>query len=387
MFWLYAHGGSKNHGCEALVRSTVKILASRKCTVFSGHPEEDITYQLQDICCVKREGFQRGTLAWFLISVLAKLKLVNRGKKVYHYLFKPEKTPKVALSIGGDNYCYDGFLSELSYVNRRLNKKGIKTVLWGCSIEPELLKNPDAIKDMKQYSLITARESITYQALLNAGIHKNTKLYPDPAFLLNRVNLPLPDGFSAENTVGINVSPLILDYETNHGITIKNYVNLIQNIIDHTDMQVALIPHVIWESNDDRVPLQTLYNKFKDTGRVVMVPDGNCMQLKGYISRCRMFVCARTHASIAAYSTCVPTLVVGYSVKAKGIAKDIFGTYDHYVIPVQSLKRDDDLVTAFQWLMKHENEIRSHLQKFMPSYCAKAWEAGKEIQKLIGENH
>ena len=39
-----------------------------------------------------------------------------------------------------------------------------------------------------------------------------------------------------------------------------------------------------------------------------------------------------------AYSSCVPTLVVGYSVKARGIARDIFGTEDRYVLPVQSLQ-------------------------------------------------
>ena len=81
----------------------------------------------------------------------------------------------------------------------------------------------------------------------------------------------------------------------------------------------------------------------------------------------------------------MPTLVAGYSVKAKGIAKDIFGDYEHYVVPVQSLQKGGDLVTAFQWLMRREDDIRKHLQEFMPSYCAKAWETGKEIQKLIGE--
>ena len=91
-------------------------------------------------------------------------------------------------------------------------------------------------------------------------------------------------------------------------------------------MQVALIPHVVWSHNDDRKPLSQLYEMFKDTGRVVMIEDHNAEELKGYIARCRLMVVARTHASIAAYSTQVPTLVVGYSVKARGIAKDIFGS-------------------------------------------------------------
>ena len=69
------------------------------------------------------------------------------------------------------------------------------------------------------------------------------------------------------------------------------------------------------------------------------------MELKGYIARCRFFVGARTHATIAAYSSCVPTLVLGYSVKSRGIARDLFGNEENYVLPVQSLQEPDELTS------------------------------------------
>ena len=102
-----------------------------------------------------------------------------------------------------------------------------------------------------------------------------------------------------------------------------------------------------------------------------MIEDHNCEELKGYISRCRFMVTARTHASIAAYSTCVPTLVVGYSVKARGIAKDLFGTDKNYVIPVQSLKEEKNLLEAFKWLQNNEASVRNHLNAFIPEYTAR----------------
>lgn len=37
---LYPHGGSGNHGCEAIVRSTCKITQA-DITLFSASPEED----------------------------------------------------------------------------------------------------------------------------------------------------------------------------------------------------------------------------------------------------------------------------------------------------------------------------------------------------------
>ena len=105
----------------------------------------------------------------------------------------------------------------------------------------------------------------------------------------------------------------------------ENYRRLIDHILKDTDNSVALIPHVMWKNNDDRLALKELYQGYEKNERVVLFPDMSCRKLKYVISKCRAFIGARTHATIAAYSSCVPTLVVGYSVKARGIARDLFG--------------------------------------------------------------
>ena len=107
------------------------------------------------------------------------------------------------------------------------------------------------------------------------------------------------------------------------------------------------------------------------------------MELKGYIARCRMFIGARTHATIAAYSTCVPTLAVGYSIKARGIAKDIFGKEDGFVVSVQNLKSENDLTDAFRWLQVREGEIKLHLKNTIPEYSKKSFLAGDALRKLV----
>ena len=73
-------------------------------------------------------------------------------------------------------------------------------------------------------------------------------------------------------------------------------------------------------------------------------------------------------------STLVPTLVLGYSVKSRGIAIDLFGTDEHYVLPVQQLCTTNAMTDAFQWLMEHEQEIKSHLAAEMPQYTQRARE-------------
>lgn len=71
-----------------------------------------------------------------------------------------------------------------------------------------------------------------------------------------------------------------------------------------------------------------------------------------------IFIGALIHATIVAYSSSVPTIVVGYSVKAKGIAKDLFGTYENYVLSEKDLKQEDEITEAFKWLMDSEIEVR-----------------------------
>ena len=387
-FFLYGHNGSGNHGCEAIVRSTCKILREGfgdiDITLASGNTSEDKKYELDKVINLVNEKNTVSKLSLPYINAYLNLKLKKNGleseKLAYRKTFYNADKDTIAFSIGGDNYCYPGY-ERFTMLHNMLREKGVKTVLWGCSVEPS--KIDEYMKqDLLNYDLIIARETLTYEALKNIGA--NVKLYPDPAFQLDKIEKKLPKNFKENNTVGINISPMVMNKESVLGITIENYTALIKYILENTDMNVALIPHVIWEdNNDDRKPSKFLYDKFKDTNRVVLIEDDNCEVLKGYISRCRFFIGARTHSTIAAYSTCVPTLVVGYSIKAKGIAKDIFGTYENYVIPVQNLENKGDLLKSFKWMIDREDSIKDHMDKFIPSYKKKSLDAAKELLKII----
>lgn len=384
---LYSHGGSKNHGCEAIVRGTYKILKNdSEITLLSNAKDEDLEYGINKIVNVKSGKGNINKKSLDFIKSYLLLKFKNDTSKMDALQFKiglnEINNESIAISIGGDNYCYSDVYTQIE-LHKMYRTKAYKTVLWGCSVEPKLLEDEKIANDLSSYSKILARESISYEALKK--INNNTKLIPDPAFQLEKIELPLPHGFDEKNTIGINLSPLIMNCEENKDITMINYEALIKHIIETTNMQIALIPHVIWDHNDDRIPLKKIYEKFKYSNRVILLDDYNCMELKGFISRCRMFIGARTHATIAAYSTCVPTLVIGYSVKAKGIAKDIFGTYENYVIPVQTLKNNNDLTNAFDWMRDNEDNIRNHLNNIMPLYKEKALDGKKEIERLLGD--
>ena len=385
------HSGSGNHGCEAIVRSLTGLINSQdpsiKPDVMTNDRAEDLRYVPEDIChFVEEKHMDRNVLNHTLYYVY---RMITGDKESFlRYRFKDmyKNPPKVGVSIGGDTYCYDYMVEEIMLTNSMLHKLGTKTILLGCSVEPELVKRSDVAADMKLYDKILARESITYNALLDAGVSKERlELAPDPAFTLDTQYLPLPDGWKEGKMIGLNLSPLIGMYAEDKDIALKCYEGLIQHIIDTTDNNIALIPHVVWDRSNDFIPLTSLYEKFKDTGRVILLQDHNATQLKGFIARCRLFIGARTHATIAAYSSCVPTLVIGYSVKARGIARDLFGTEDKYVLPVQDLKTTKQLIEGYEWLNDHADDITQKLKKSVPEYIIKARRNGSAVMDLLNQ--
>lgn len=382
---LYPHAGSRNHGCEALVRGTCKVLKTKKedTYLFSIGVEQDQNAGLDEVCNLKNQNQEIQRMSVGYLKAVVQNKILKDQEAYdrlsFKELFDLADKNTIALSIGGDNYCYADN-KRYTMLHDLFLERGAKTVLWGCSVEPELIKRPEIVNDLKRYSLITARETISYNAL--RSVNPNTVLVADPAFVLDKKEIPIPKVMESQEFVGINLSPMIVDNESNNGITVKNYEMLIEHILEKTDFSIMLVPHVVWEFSDDRIPLKNLYEKYKTSGRIVLLEDMSCEQLKGYIAKCRFFIGARTHSTIAAYSSCVPTLVVGYSVKAIGIARDLFGIEDNYVISVQSLEKEEDVLNHFRWLCDHEKEIKTKLEIKMETYKIKSYSAGDALKKL-----
>lgn len=384
--FLYNHGGSENHGCEALVRTVCDLFKDEENLIlYSEVPQQDLHYDIQHLVQIKSAKRAYSRLSPGFLRAYYSLKKKKDYFPIdilpYRKAIEELKAGDIEISVGGDIYCYDDYPKYIQ-LHQLIRRRGCKTILLGCSLNEELFKNPQFVEDMKSYDYISARESLTYELLKKVGL-KNVGLSPDSAFTLSKEDVQLPLNFIEGNTVGINVSPLVMEREQEDSILLDNYRNLISYILNETNYGVALIPHVIWDGNDDRSVLNQLYNEFGRNERIAMIQDCNCMQLKGYISKCRFFVGARTHATIAAYSTEIPTLVVGYSIKSRGIAKDLFGSEENYVIPIEQIKEEDALLRSFVWLQKNENCIKEHLKKIMPQYIKNAENVKKKVKEYL----
>lgn len=377
---MYAHGSAYNHGCEAIVRSTADLLAleREKSILFSNNVKGDLEFGLDQLLTVRpvqETPVGHNSVQGIFYRIRAHMhrdsnKYYYRyfGKQNYRYLYDHAGT---ALSIGGDNYCYSSALTGLAVRNYWLNKMGTKTILWGASLAEDLL-SADVLEDLNRYSLITVREKMSYDMLKAHNIRTDIVLAPDPAFALRPEETPWPDGQEHNNVVGINISHFVSQLSAAEGSGVQNYLNLIHWILEETDMEIVLIPHVVFpedDGNNDLLNSRKLMALLPESDRI-MVLDGkyNCCQLKSLISKCRFFVGARTHATIAAYSTGVPTLVVGYSTKSIGIARDLFGTEEGYVCSVQNMTDDNMLLSDFRKILLREKQLRQHLAEYISQY-------------------
>jgi polysaccharide pyruvyl transferase WcaK-like protein len=197
---------------------------------------------------------------------------------------------------------------------------------------------------------------------------------------MDKEELPLPEGWQPGNTIGFNYSPLV--WKRNKASK-EAATQLVQHILDTTDMTVALTPHVMIDGNNDYEILHDFYTAFQANDRVLLLPDNlTAVQYKGYIARMRFFIGARTHATIAAYSNLVPTMVLGYSVKSKGIAKDIFGS-ERLVLGIDEIADTQKLIQKFEELKSDEEELREILTKQMPHIKSMSYKAGEYLAEIV----
>lgn len=379
-YFLFNHAGSKNHGCEALVRGTVNIIENSDGNAEFALSSYDAQADNIDGVEVKQSATRELT---FPEKIIAALDLrINKSEeyaleKMYSTVVADASECDVCLSVGGDTYCY-GNNHGIQVLTKELKKAGKKVILWGASIGKEDLTE-EKLKSLGDFDAIFAREPITFELLKEANANDKIFLFSDPAFCMERASVEMPEGFTRENTLGFNISPLIAKSNPK---TLEIAENFIDFIFENTTLKVLLVPHVVEDNNNDYEFMKPVYEKFSETGRIAILPQTlNAMQYKGYIAHTRFFIGARTHSTIAAYSSGVPTIALGYSVKARGIAKDIFGE-ERNVLNFNSMTDAVPLKKEFLKLVEEENEIKGELMRSIPLRMRSAMEAGEMLQKI-----
>lgn len=379
-FLLYGEGSFLNKGCEAIVNTTIKKIKKDfdgEIILSTNDLEYDSKYYNDIITKYVKGYYKEDELSEEEKNEIEYYKTIafdyTNFEKIYQKdCIKEIDNADICLSVGGDNYCY-GEPNWIYTVNKYIKEKGKKNVFWCTSIF-ENIESDEMIRDLKTFDVVVTRETLTYNALSKFMDEERLMLTPDTAFSLEKEEVELPDIFKEnKKVVGLNISPLISKYTEKENNILDSVKALIEYILNKTDYNICLIPHVYIEDNNDLDSLKTIKGLYEDNKRVGILGDRiyDCEELKYVISNCSFLVAARTHASIAGYSTIVPTLVIGYSVKSKGIALDLFGEYENYVVPVDQMT-PELLLDKFQFIEKNEQRIKEILKEKMIIYKEKA---------------
>jgi polysaccharide pyruvyl transferase WcaK-like protein len=144
-----------------------------------------------------------------------------------------------------------------------------------------------------------------------------------------------------------------------------------------------LIPHVTWKHSNDHEFLRRVANCCPKTSgvRAFCVGDKlSAAETKWVISRCAVFAGARTHSTIAAISSAVPTLSLAYSRKAHGLNQDIFGSQEFCLQPLEITPAT--IAERIADLRARSGAIVKHLADALPGIRQRALEAGIILRHL-----
>lgn len=356
---LYGHGGAYNHGAEAIIKTTMDGIRQIEPNVeflLSTHfPEQDTEFEINaDALLTRNEKYVKLDHQTMIPG--------KYDKEIYQSTIEKITPEMLALSVGGDNYCYPAW-HRWRCIHEQVKQRGAKDVLWSCSINPDMLTE-QMVNTLQTHDLITVRESITFDALRQKNI-KQVKQFPDVAFGLVSKAIPLPTLYDEYDVVAINISPLCTRREKKSGSIVKSVLNLIDFIMNETHMAIAFVPHVVMPMDNDFLILSDLYKRCCETygkERFTLIGDKfSAAEYKYIISKSKFGIFARTHATIAAYSTNIPCIAIGYSVKAQGIGNDM--GMGKYVVPIEELEDERCLLRKFISL-NEESERCKEVMKY-----------------------
>ncbi len=406
-FILAGNGSYFNRGCEGIVRGTVRILRNyfecpRFIAVTSYKTDEQFRRQREqetDRAIVHEKihkSYKTCDPLWFAINTL-RVVYPSLLRHIYYKDLKPYLSrAKAVLSLGGDNYSLDYtsgplWLTKGPVACTELDELAISNnkplVIWGASVGP-FSKSAYFEKYMARHLRkvhIFARESATIDYLTDLGLRDNVHRVADPAFLMTperpteRLDIP-------RESIGLNLSPLMARFVT--GGDIEQWKDLaaetINRLAERTSRPIYLVPHVVGGlSNDDHRFLSgVLDRKIDRRSQVTLVaPTFNAAQTKWIIGRMAAFAGARTHSTIAALSSNVPTLSFSYSIKARGISRDVYGHTDYCLSPDQLTP--ETVADKIEQLLQQRMEVKAHLEKRIAEVKRSAMNSGQLLRDLL----
>jgi len=365
------HNSCLNRGCEAFVRTTAEALRglwpSGQVQLPSRTPHEDRS-ALDDLGGWLQPKPRQTGIHERLVTRL------QQGHGRFRATLWPGPYPRIwdraldgtdlVIPVGGDTYSLDyGVPTGVVGFDGFAAARGVPVILWGASVGPfgALPGYERAMaRGLAAYRLIGARESLTHAYLADELGLDNVAAMVDPAFAL--APEPLPASAAGQGAIdeagriiGVNLSDLVAAQAGGEAALARVVGEWMGGLLGDPDTVVVLIPHVANPRHPGRSDgpfMQRLMARIDlpaDQARRVVMADGHWRagQYKQLVAGCDLLVAARTHLTIAGFSQGIPTVSLGYSQKARGLNRDIYGTERfHVAAAALTAKTLDDTVQA-----------------------------------------
>jgi len=409
------NGTYLNRGCEAIVRGTTKLLRDQwgDCKFISAYFQKDGSrdHQIETDPNIEHRpfpSFQRYSYYWLENALTSRLlHRPSRPARVYQMFQKKLKgtNAEAIIMLGGDNYGLTYSRPDVFFtLNQVAIDHRIPFSIWGASVGP-FSSDPTyekwAAKELQEVTLICVRETESLDYLTSIGVTDNVILSADPAFVMSPSPVSLPSNIEnllSQGCIGLNLSPLLYQFmksDSNKGSRKAHQsqwahiaAQIVDDLLSHFSLPILLIPHVTTRTNNIGRNDYLFMNRIRKilefpTQLHILKPTLNAAQTKWVIGRTRVFAGARTHSTIAAISSGVPTICIGYSMKARGIAKDTYGHTDWLIDHKDLIQSKSILGERLQSLITHESEIRHDLQAVLPIFLQRAVLATQMFINLI----
>jgi len=393
-FLLAGNSTYMNHGSEAIVRGTVEILRKtfQEPRIVSvdllHHPYRQV--QESDAGISHRPLYypKPGSRHKLLFQASKGLLTREVAYKLYvRQILREMREADAVLFLGGDNFASKPYY-HLACSHQALRLKKV-AVIWGASIGPfegSAFYKRRVFEHLRKLNGIFVRETVSQQYLSDNGIKDNVYLVEDPAFLMEP---EMPDDHEfVENlprgAIGISLSGLFLNqtrFSKNHKAAVYGIVEAVRRKFGHP---IVLISHCVTDgiSNDYKLLNSVLRDNASSWHDVICLPRFMpAAEIKWVISRLRCLVGARTHATIAAFGSLVPTVSLVYSFKGIGINKRLFGGLRYAVT-----KEDcsvEAIVEKLELVLADYDKIRRTLEEKIPLVKAGSMRAGEYLKRVM----
>jgi colanic acid/amylovoran biosynthesis protein len=374
--------GLRNRGVEALVRSSLqgfaRYLPHESTIVLTTDPLYD-GMALQGAASVAGDWpayFQSGRIERYLRQMKAAVRSGSNSLRALETI----KNATAVVASGGDVFSSDyGTLRRHAGQIEIAQAFGIPTMFLAHSIGPFKTEAERRMMRtlLQRATVVSVRESRTRQYLVQDLRLPSERilLTADVAFLL----APSPPARVAglKRSLGIGGSSYVV-LAPSEGITSfsstkdrdahdRAWIRTIEHILTSSIYDVLIVPHVqdVRPIGDDRRIATRLVEATGFNPRVrVAWGELSANDFKGLIQDACFLIGERMHACIAGLSTAVPTIAIGYSVKAQGIMEDLLGpnvAAEGLLLSVARFVASNGLQSEVEGVMKNCEDIRRRL--------------------------